>query len=124
MEHPNAVEIMASVNNAVDSKELRYSPATLGKDSLELYFTVTIPNEVQTTGIFVAKRSSPTAPFGPAERIFSVSQGENFLVPEAPTISADGNVLMHNRMDCDDTGCPYYNIYYMNRTPTPPPPAQ
>jgi len=127
MEHPRAKEIMASVNNVVDPKQLRYSPATLGPDSLELYFTVRIPNDPQISGIFVAKRTSKEEPFGPPARIYSITQDmEKFMEPEAPTISADGKLLMFDRLDCEDKyGCIRTNIYSMARmpiTPTPTPP--
>jgi len=121
MEHPQAKAIMASVNNVVNPTQLRYSPASLGPDSLELYFTVLIPNDPQGTGIFVAKRASKNDPFGPPERIYSITQEGGNIVPEAPTISKDGQTLMFNRMDCDVNGCNSNNLYVMTRQPAPPP---
>jgi len=114
MEHPRAKEILATVNNVVDPIQLRYSPASLGPDSLELYFTVRIPNDTSVSGLFVAKRTSKDDPFGAPERIF-MPPGP-YLEPEAPTISKDGQTLMFNRLDCiGKYGCNASNIYVMNR---------
>jgi len=118
MEHPNAVKIMETVNNVVDPMQLRYSPASLGKESLELYFTVRVSEDV-VSGIFVAKRASADDVFGPVERLRLETNGPGFKVylePEAPTISSDGKLLMFNRMDCNGKyGCHYINIYKMDR---------
>jgi hypothetical protein len=123
MEHPKAKDIMATVNNVVDPTQLRYSPASLGPDSLELYFTVRVPNDTHVSGLFVAKRASKDDPFGPVERI-SLPTNVRYLEPEAPTISKDGQTLMFNRLDCADKyGCNNSNIWVMKRKPpTPPPP--
>jgi hypothetical protein len=124
MEHPNAKEIMATVNNVVDPKQLRYSPASLGPQSLELYFTVRIPGDPQVSGIFVVKRNTSTEAFGPAERIYSTYRPGGFLEPEAPTISSDGKILMFNRLDCaEKVGCNSSNMYYMVRQPPIPVPV-
>jgi len=118
MEHPRAKEILATVNNVVDPTQLRYSPASLGPDSLELYFTVRIPNDTSVSGLFVAKRTSKDDPFGAPERIFIPPGG--YLEPEAPTISKDGQTLMFNRLDCvDKYGCNDSNIYVMKRMAPP-----
>jgi len=121
MEHPRAKEIMATVNNVVDPTQLRYSPSTLGPDSLELYFTVRIPNDPKVSAIFVAKRTSKDEPFGQPERIYSISNPKSsnpFLEPEAPTISRDGQTLMYDRLDClDKYGCNSSHIWFVKRVP-------
>jgi len=112
-EHPRAVEIMASVNNVVSPFQLRYGPSSFGPDGLELYFTVRVSEPV-VSGLFVAKRASLEDVFGPPERI-PLPNG-SYLEPEAPTISADGSLMMFNRLDCDGKyGCHYVNIYSMKR---------
>jgi len=111
-EHPRAKEIMASVNNVVDPKQLRYSPSSYGKDGLELYFTVRVDEEV-VSGLFVATRNSTEDVFGTPERIY-IDDVPAYVEPEAPTISADGKILLFNRLDCDfHSGCTTENIYQM-----------
>jgi len=113
-EHPRAIQIMATVNNVVDPKQLRYGPSSLGVDGLELYFTVRVPEDV-VSGLFVAKRSSRDSVFGVPERI-QIPPSSSYLEPEAPTLSTDGTLMMFNRLDCSGkTGCQYVNIYSMTR---------
>jgi hypothetical protein len=114
-EPPEAVEIMKAVNSVVDPKQLRYSPSSFGKGALELYFTVRVSEPV-ISGLFVAKRNSPDEPFGEPERIFLPYYTNQYLEPEAPTISKDGKVIIFNRMDCNyKTGCFAVNLYKLNR---------
>jgi len=102
--HPNAVQILREVNNAVNPTYLRYGPSSLGTNGLELYFTVLV-HEPVVAGLFVAKRTSPDEPFGVPERI-PIPSG--CIQPEAPTLSADGNLMM---ITCSDL-----QIYSMQRS--------
>jgi len=113
-EHPNAIAIMQNVNNVVDPSFLRYAPSSLGIDSLELYFTTRV-NEKVVSGLFVATRDSRDAPFGIPQRIV-IPPGGSYIEPEAPTLSADGNLMMFSRIDCPEKqGCNYINIYSLQR---------
>jgi len=114
-EHQNAIEIMRTVNNVVAPTYLRYGPSSLGTDGLELYFTVRTGEEV-VSALFVAKRDSRESPFGIPERIVIKSQSTEYLEPEAPTLSADGSLLMFSRIDCPiKVGCTRLYIYSMPR---------
>jgi len=112
-EHPRAKEIMASVNNVVSPKSLRYGPSSFDTDALELFFTVRLDEKV-VSGLFVARRNSKNDVYGEPERIV-LPDGE-YLEPEAPTLSPDGNLMMFSRLDCSEKyGCQYINIYSMTR---------
>jgi len=118
-EHPNAIAIMQTVNNVVDPSFLRYAPSSLGIDGLELYFTTRV-NEQVVSGLFVATRDSRDAPFGMPQRIVIPPSSPSYIEPEAPTLSADGNLMMFSRIDCPvKQGCNYINIYSMQRQQTP-----
>jgi len=114
--HPNAEEIMRTVNNVVDPIYLRYGPSSLGTEGLELYFTTRV-NESVISGLFYAKRDTIDSAFGIPERIpIPVTPGR-YIEPEAPTLSDDGSLLMFGRIDCPDKYCQNINIYSMDRKP-------
>jgi len=114
--HPDAVEIMRTVNNVVDPTHLRYGPSSLGTDGLELYFTTRVMESV-VSGIFYAKRDTRDSAFGIPERIVipEMNPPTRYIEPEAPTLSDDGNILMFNRIDCPDKYCQYINVYSLER---------
>eukprot|EP01006_Ploeotia_vitrea_P000387 TRINITY_DN102969_c0_g1_i1.p1 TRINITY_DN102969_c0_g1~~TRINITY_DN102969_c0_g1_i1.p1 ORF type:complete len:349 (+),score=18.77 TRINITY_DN102969_c0_g1_i1:45-1049(+) len=122
-EHPHAVTIMHSINNFVSSKHLRYGPSSLGTDALEFYFTCRVPNAPRVSELFVATRKHVDDPFGqPTQIIIPNPHYDDYLEPEASTISADGKLLMFSRMDCEGkAGCNYLHIYSMQRTKGPEP---
>jgi len=110
---------MNSVNTYLSPNYLRYGPSSLGTNGLELYFTIR-NGGVYASGLFVAKRTSPEEPFGVPEAI--PLPNDTYVEPEAPTISADGNLLMFSRIDCaEKVGCQYINIYKLDRLTKPDP---
>jgi len=119
-EHPNAKNIMFSVNNLFGSQYLRFAPSSFGDDGLELYFTCEIPNSDTITGLFVANRASLNDVFGEPRQVFlSNDVNGEWLNPDGASISSDGKTLMFTRIDrCNLTDidtCKQVNIYTMKR---------
>jgi len=112
-QHPNAIDIMKTVNLVNGAQYLRYGPSSTGTDGLKLYFTVRV-NEPVLSALYVANRNSPDEPFGTPQRI-TLNSG-NGAEPEAPTLSADGNLMMYSRMGCvSKYNCSVIFIYKMDR---------
>ena len=80
--------ILANINTA----DLEYA-AAISADGLELFFT-RFQRDTGLPQIFRATRTSPSAPFGPPQRVQGV---EGFV--EAPALSPDGRSLYYHRRD-------------------------
>ncbi len=92
---PDSRKLFAEVN----TNALEYAPS-ISTDNLELYFTRGI-GSLETGfdfGIYVAKRSSESDPWGNVKRLENIT-GE-FL--EAPSISFNGKLLYYHRKIADE----------------------
>ena len=76
----------------VNTDDLEYAPA-ISADGLELYFTRVDAKALNPLGIFVAKRTSKTEPFGMPEKIEAITG-----LVEAPVLSGDEKSLYYHRM--------------------------
>jgi hypothetical protein len=87
---PVARDVLRNINTA----KLEYAPA-VSSDLLELFFTRLERSEPSPkTVILRAVRPSAEAPFGPPERIVSIT---GFV--EAPTLSSDGRSLYYHHLE-------------------------
>jgi hypothetical protein len=78
----------------VDTDSLEYAPA-VSSDLLELFFTrLERSGRSPRTVILRAVRPNAEAPFGPPERLVSIT---GFI--EAPTLSSDGRSLYYHQLD-------------------------
>jgi len=113
MKHPNGEKIMEKVNKLYE-RNIKYAPASVGKDSLELYFTARVPDDKYKSQIFVARRSGRNEPFGDPVLV-PTNSSSYYVEPEAPTLSRDGKILIFNRIECEGKTCPYNKLYYINK---------
>lgn len=90
MRDPKSAEIMKNINAP---NRLQYA-AGISADNLALYFTRLDPRKPEL-GIYVATRSSKTAPFNVPHRIEAI---EGFV--EAPTVTPDNcGIYFHKKID-------------------------
>ena len=97
----NSDDLLKTINDG----NYNYAPATT-KDGLELFFTRDLGG-----GIYVAKRSTTSEPFGPPELAISTAEGP----VEAPSISDDGTYLYYVRKDRSDPDPHSRTIYVATR---------